>query len=189
MRAVLLGFLLCFSSYVQALGWADTKGRTDLPLQEDGSPKGKLTTDRDGYWYLSGGLAFMAPKITVGYRFQRGCFGSDLSFTEAVLPPQVFSQGLQWNQLCYPHPNLEGQSYFGISEGVHLIILAGKELRGVEFDLSIGAVAGHQFRTKRHRHFLEGKLGVPLRASFCGIMYHHAKYPFLVPSVSYGISF
>lgn len=62
----------------------------------------------DGFWYASGGIVLLLPKIATGYRYQKEKFGFDVSFTYAVL-----SYGLQLNPLFFPHPNPRGQFYLG----------------------------------------------------------------------------
>ena len=140
------------------------------------------SANHDDYWYVSGGFAVIAPKVSLGYRFQRGKFGGDISITEAAIPPVFFSQGIQFNQLHYPRPNLDGQWYIGIGEGIHYVI--GDYPVGGFLDISIAAVGGYQFKPNQRRHFIEGKIGVPLTASVNG-----AKFPIPVPSISYGVSF
>lgn len=146
------------------------------------SSTGKSSANHDNYWYVSGGLAAIVPKVSLGYRFQREKFGSDISFTEATIPPEFFSQALQLNQVFYPSPNINSEWYIGVSEGVHYFF--GKYPVGVGWDASVGMVVGYQFKPKeRRRHFIEGKLGVPIRISL-----QAAKYPVPIPSISYGIS-
>lgn len=138
----------------------------------------------DKFFYVSGGLAGIAPKVSLGIRLQKGKAGMDLSFTEASLI-ELYSQGLQFNQLYYPKPNSDKQLYFGISEGVHFVFTTGSTARdiGSFFDCSLGVLLGYQFlKNSRHR-FIEGKVGFPIDISGA------AKFPVPIPSLSYGIFF
>lgn len=169
MRRLLHGFFLLSALGLHAI---------DLPEVLPETP----SIHSDGYWYISGGVAAIAPKISVGYRFQRGKFGGDISVTEATIPPVFFSQGLQINQLFYPKPDLKKEVYFGVSEGIHYVL--GEYPVGAFWEASVGILGGYQFQTQHRRHFVELKVGVPLRISIEG-----AKYPVPVPSISYGVSF
>lgn len=172
MKRLLQGLFLASALSVSAV---------DLPEITPVLPPEIAPENHDGYWYVSGGLVVIAPKISVGYRFQRGNFGGDISFTEATIPPEFFSQGLQINQLYYPKPDLKKEAYFGISEGLHYVVW--KYLAGGLWEASLGLVGGYQFQTERRRHFIEGKMGFPFQISKA------AKYPVPVPSIAYGVSF
>ncbi len=142
--------------------------------------------NQTSYWYISGGFAAIIPKLSIGFRFQKERWGGDASLTEATLPPNVFSQSLQYTHLYYPKPNLSSESYLGLSTALHYTF--GKYPVGQSSNLSLGAVTGYQFRIRNHFHFIEGKLGFPL-IWLDGHRLHLNTHFIPIPSLSYGISF
>ncbi len=138
----------------------------------------------DQYWYVAGGIVYIAPSASLGYRFQRGKFGGDTSLSVAILPYELIGSTFQISQLYYPRPNINHEWYVGVKEGVcYVHSNMPYPFDGHLWDGFVGVVGGYQFRSKKHFHFIQGDIAFPIETSI------DEGYPFPMVSISFGASF